>query len=153
MNGLLIDSRVDLRAFDEIYHNEVVAEHEPWNAIPDGKYEVKVDRVELTQSKSSGNPMLKWTLRITGSTFQGRLFWKYRAITENTLKYVKQDLTVCGMQLSQFSELPQRLSALQGIELEVTKLSRGDDSNILFNRRLGSVRQADGGVCDDDIPF
>jgi hypothetical protein len=153
MNGVLVDSRVDLRPYDEAYANEVVSEQEPWNSIPDGRYEVRVDRVELTQSKSSGNPMLKWTLRILGATFQNRLLWKYRAITENTLKYVKQDLSVCGLELPQFSALPSHLSALAGLELEVTKISRGEDSNIIFNRRLGSVDQGDGGVCDDDIPF
>ncbi|MFN9085509.1 MAG: DUF669 domain-containing protein [Acidobacteriota bacterium] len=153
MNGVLVDSRVDLRPYDEAYANEVVSEQEPWNSIPDGRYEVRVDRVELTQSKSSGNPMLKWTLRILGATFQNRLLWKYRAITENTLKYVKQDLCVCGLELPQFSALPSHLSALAGLELEITKISRGEDSNIIFNRRLGSVDQGDGGVCDDDIPF
>lgn len=153
MNGVLVDSRVDLRPYDEAYANEVVSEQEPWNSIPDGRYEVRVDRVELTQSKSSGNPMLKWTLRILGATFENRLLWKYRAITENTLKYVKQDLCVCGLELPQFSALPSHLSALAGIELEITKISRGEDSNIIFNRRLGSVDQGDGGVCDDDIPF
>ncbi|MBZ2178425.1 MAG: DUF669 domain-containing protein [Acidobacteriota bacterium] len=153
MNGVLVDSRVDLRPYDEAYANEVVSEQEPWNSIPDGRYEVRVDRVELTQSKSSGNPMLKWTLRILGATFQNRLLWKYRAITENTLKYVKQDLWVCGLELPQFSALPSHLSALAGLELEITKISRGEDSNIIFNRRLGSVDQGDGGVCDDDIPF
>ncbi|MFN9457602.1 MAG: DUF669 domain-containing protein [Acidobacteriota bacterium] len=144
---------MDLRPYDEAYANEVVSEQEPWNSIPDGRYEVRVDRVELTQSKSSGNPMLKWTLRILGATFQNRLLWKYRAITENTLKYVKQDLWVCGLELPQFSALPSHLSALAGLELEITKISRGEDSNIIFNRRLGSVDQGDGGVCDDDIPF
>jgi len=153
MNGVLVDSRVDLRPYDEAYANEVVSEYEPWNSIPDGRYEVRVDRVELTQSKSSGNPMLKWTLRITGTTFQNRLLWKYRAITENTLKYVKQDLSICGLALPQFSALPSYLPSLQGIELEITKISRGEDSSIVFNRRLGSVDQGDGGVCDDDIPF
>lgn len=153
MNGVLVDSRVDLRPYDEAYANEVVSEQEPWNSIPDGRYEVRVDRVELTQSKSSGNPMLKWTLRILGATFQNRLLWKYRAITDNTLKYVKQDLCVCGLELPQFSALPSHLSALAGLELEITKISRGEDSNIIFNRRLGSVDQGDGGVCYDDIPF
>lgn len=153
MNGILVDSRVDLRPYDEAYANEVVSEQEPWNSIPDGRYEVRVDRVELTQSKSSGNPMLKWTLRILGATFQNRLLWKYRAITENTLKYVKQDLCVCGLELPQFSALPAHLSALAGLELEITKISRGEDSNIIFNRRLGSIDQGDDGVCDDDIPF
>ncbi len=153
MNGVMVDSRVDLRFFDEMYQNEVVTEQETWNAIPDGRYEVRVDKVELTQSKSSGNPMLKWTLRIMGATFHNRLLWKYRAITENTLEYVKDDLFVCGLNLPQFSSLPSHLASLQGLELEISKISRGDDSNILFKRRLGSVQQGDGGVCDDDIPF
>jgi hypothetical protein len=153
MNGIMVDTRVDLRRFDELYRNEVVDGAETRIAIPDGRYEVRVDLVELRQSKSSGNPMLKWTLRITGSTFRGRILWKYRAITENTIKYVKQELSVCGLELAQFSALRDHLDSLTGIELEVTKITRGEDSNILFNRRLGAAYQGDGGVCDDDIPF
>ena len=153
MNGVIVDSRVDLRIFDEMYQNEVVTEQETWNAIPDGRYEVRVDKVELTQSKSSGNPMLKWTLRIMGATFHNRLLWKYRAITENTLEYVKDDLFVCGLNLPQFSTLSAHLDSLWGLELEISKTSKGENSYINFKRRLGSVQQGDGGVCDDDIPF
>jgi hypothetical protein len=152
MNGVLVDSRVDLRPYDEAYANEVVSDRSPGTAFRTASTKCggprRTDAVE-----SSCNPMLKWTLRILGATFQNRLLWKYRAITENTLKYVKQDLCVCGLELPQFSALPSHLSALAGLELEITKISRGDDSNIIFNRRLGSVDQGDGGVCDDDIPF
>jgi len=33
----MVDSRVDLRFFDEMYQNEMVTEQETWNAIPDGR--------------------------------------------------------------------------------------------------------------------
>jgi len=32
-------------------------------ACPDGKYQVNVEKAELTEAHTSGNPMLKWTLR------------------------------------------------------------------------------------------
>lgn len=36
--------------------------------VPDGRYNVNVESVELTSTNSSGEPMLKWALRIGGGT-------------------------------------------------------------------------------------
>ena len=65
----------------------------------------------------------------------------------------KDDLFVCGLNLPQFSTLSAHLDSLWGLELEISKTSKGENSYINFKRRLGSVQQGDGGVCDDDIPF
>ncbi len=54
----------DLSQWDEEYENAPVEEHDFEN-VPDGKYQVVVDRVELTASKTSDKPMLKWA-RSTG---------------------------------------------------------------------------------------
>ena len=45
--------------------------------VPDGRYSVNVDRVELKRSQNSGAKMLEWELRILGPSQAGRKLWKY----------------------------------------------------------------------------
>ena len=68
-------SDIDLTDFADDYTAAEVEERE-FEPVPDGKYQVNVDQVELVRAKSSGNPMLKWTLRILAPRFRGRLLWR-----------------------------------------------------------------------------
>ena len=105
-----------------------------------GNYQVTVEKVELTEAQSTGNPMLKWTLRVIAPKFVNRLMWRNSVITHNTLKYVKTDLHLCGRDLEKLSELPKHLKKLLDVKLEVTKKTKGDNENIFFNRRIENDR-------------
>ena len=105
--------------------------------IPDGKYQVNVERVELTRAQTSGIPMLKWTLRILAPTHKGRLLWRNNVIaTRENIRWLKADLYTCGLDLENISDLPGHLEKLIGVKLEVTKRTRGENENIYFNRRI-----------------
>lgn len=129
---------IDLAQFDDDFQSETAAERGDRENVPDGKYQVAVERVELTQS-SAGNPMLKWTLRILAPRFQNRFLWRNSVFTQNTLKYVKTDLHLCGLDLQKLSDLPDHLGKLIEVKLEVTKKTKGDNENIYFNRRIEMV--------------
>lgn len=126
---------IDLAQFDDDFQSESTEERADFESVPDGKYQVAVEKVELTQS-STGNPMLKWTLRILAPRFANRLLWRNSVFTANTLKYVKTDLHLCGLDLEKLSELPKHLGKLLEVKLEVTKKTKGDNENIYFNRRI-----------------
>jgi hypothetical protein len=127
---------IDLAHFDEEFANAPIEEREFEN-VPDGKYRVAVDKVELTTAKSSGNAMLKWTLRILGPRYAGRLLWRHNVlVTRENVRWLKQDLHVCGLDLVKLSELREHLAQLLDVQLEVTKKTRGENTNIYFNRRL-----------------
>jgi hypothetical protein len=126
---------IDLAQFDDDFQSEATAERGDFESVPDGKYQVAVEKVELTQS-STGNPMLKWTLRILAPRFANRFLWRNSVFTHNTLKYVKTDLHLCGLDLDKLSELPKHLDKLLDVKLEVTKKTKGDNENIYFNRRI-----------------
>jgi len=132
---------IDLAQFDDNFQNETPDERGEREDVPDGKYQVAVERVELTQS-SAGNPMLKWKLRILAPRFQNRILWRNSVFTHNTLKYVKTDLHLCGLDLQKLSELPDHLEKLIEVKLEVTKKTRGDNENIYFNRRIETAASA-----------
>lgn len=126
---------IDLAQFDDEFQSEAPEERGDFESVPDGKYQVAVDKVELTQS-SNGNPMLKWTLRILAPRHINRLIWRNSVFTSNTLKYVKTDLHLCGLELERLSDLPKHLEQLLDVKLEVTKKTKGDSESVYFNRRI-----------------
>jgi hypothetical protein len=132
---------IDLAQFDADFKSEATEERGDFESVPDGKYQVAVEKVELAQS-STGNPMLKWTLRILTPRFVNRFLWRNSVFTHNTLKYVKTDLHLCGLDLEKLSELPKHLGKLLEVKLEVTKKTKGDNENIYFNRRIETAASA-----------
>ena len=127
---------IDLTQFDEDFAEAEVEERD-FEPIPDGKYQVNVERVELTRAQTSGNPMLKWTLRIIAPRFRGRLLWRNNVMaTRENIKWLKTDLHTCGLDLEKLSDLPANLEKLIGVKLEVTKRTRGENENVYFNRRI-----------------
>ncbi len=129
-------SDLDLAQFDDEFAEAQIEERE-FEDVPDGKYQVKVDKVELTKAQSSGNPMLKWTLKILGPKCAGRLLWRNSVIaSKENLKWLKTDLHTCGLDIEKLSELPARLGDLLDVALEVSKRTKGDSENIYFNRRI-----------------
>ncbi len=149
---------LDLAQFDDDFETADVEEKE-FDEIPDGKYQVKVDRVELTRSETSGNPMLKWALKILGPAHKGRLLWRNNVIaSKDNVKWLKQDLYTCGLQIDKLSELSGKLESLLDIGLEVTKRTKNEFENIYFNRRivLDDSDATDSASCqdvNDMIPF
>ena len=129
-------SDIDLTQFDEEFAEAEVEDRE-FEPVPDGKYQVNVDQVELTRAQTSGNPMLKWTLRIIAPRFAGRLLWRNNVMaTRENIKWLKTDLHTCGLELEKLSELPNHLSRLLNVKLEVTKRTRGENENVYINRRI-----------------
>jgi len=129
-------SDLDLAQFDDDFAEAPVEERE-FEDIPDGKYQVNVEKVELTRAQSSGNPMLKWTLKILGPRFAGRLLWRNSVMaSKENLKWLKTDLHTCGLDVEKLSDLPARLGDLLDVKLEVTKRTKGESENIYLNRRI-----------------
>jgi hypothetical protein len=81
--------------------------------------------------------MLKWTLKILAPTHAGRLLWRNNVMaSKENIKWLKNDLHTCGLELEKLSELPERLNDLLDLTLEVTKRTRGENENIYLNRRI-----------------
>ena len=152
---------VDLTQLDDAFKDAPVEERE-FDPVPDGKYQVNVEKVEITTARSSGNPMLKWMLRILAPRFRGRMLWRNNVMaTRENLKWLKNDLHTCGLDLVKLSDLPANLDRLLDVKLEVTKRTKGDNENVYLNRRIvldgGAGSAGDGHdqgfAGDDEIPF
>lgn len=122
-------------------------------SLPDGKYRVVVERLELTTAKNSGQPMLKWWLRVSGGQFDHRLLFKNRVISDATLEWVRKEMLVCGLELTPFSSLPNRLGELVGATLAISKVTKNGYENIYINRRLTPQQETEIAELEDALPF
>jgi hypothetical protein len=123
---------MDLSAFDDDF---ATAEAPSLDEVPDGKYQVCIESVRLDRSQK-GDPMIKWDLIVISGPLTGRHIFKNSVISPAALPFVKGDLTTLGLELQRFSDLSNRLDELLDITLEVTKRTRGDYSNVYFNKRF-----------------
>ena len=146
------DVDVDLSRFDQTVQTET-KRRPAIEEIPDGRYDVRIEDVELYKSPSSGNPVLKYTLRVIGPTHANQLMWKRRGITDKTRDYVADEVKLCGLELERFSDLKQNLHELIGVEIEVTRKTRGEDVNIYFNGLVEGAKTRHPDVDEDDLPF
>ena len=145
---------IDLSRFNDDYRRAQTEEAaNAYSPVPDGRYRVIVENVELGTAKSTGNPLLKWRLRITSSPCQNRVLFKNSSITSNSIEWVKKELKVCGLDLEPFSDLPRKLGTLVGVELEISKATKGEYDNIYFNRRVTAQAAAELAELSDDLPF
>jgi hypothetical protein len=148
---------VDLSRFDNDF-SEAQVETKEFDSIPDGKYQVNVEKVEITTTKTTGNPMLKWTLKILAPNFRGRLLWRNNVMaTGENIRWLKNDLHTCGLELQKLSDLPANLPRLLDVKLEVTTKTKGENQNVYFNRRIILDDAADAGSSgihsSGDVPF
>lgn len=127
-----IGAGIDLSSFDEDYVAAVAPEHDE---LPDGKYQVTVNKAQLAES-NAGDPMIKWDLVVISGNHEGRHLFKNSVISKKSMPYVKADLLMLGLQLQRISDLPTYLPQLLDKKLEVTVRTKGDYCNCYFNRLL-----------------
>jgi uncharacterized protein DUF669 len=139
-----------LARFEDEWTKTSTSSDEMYSDIPDGTYDAVIEEARVSQTTSSGRPVVIWKLRIKGPQAVNRVVTKNRVITENTLAYLKEDLEKCRIQVSRLSELPARLEALVDHPIAVAK--RTKDGRVNFYFRWDSNRAGEIGP-DDDIPF
>jgi hypothetical protein len=140
---------VDLSSYDDDYAS---AEAPSQDEVPDGKYQARIESVKL-ESSQKGDPMIKFDLEVISGAQAGRHIFKNSVITQASIPYVKGDLKTLGLELAKFSQLAGRLEELLDVTLEVTKRTRGDYSNVYFNRRLRLAAAPSGDIPQEPLPF
>ena len=120
-----------------------------YSDIPDGTYDTVIEEARVSETASTGRPMVIWRLKITGPQAVNRVVTKNRVITENTLVYLKEDLEKCGTQVSRLSELPARLVGLVDHPIRVEKRTKDGRTNFYFRWEANRPGQ----IGPDDVPF
>jgi hypothetical protein len=141
----------DLARFDEDWTKAAAPSDGSHPDVPDGIYDAVIEDAQLTETASTGRPIVVWKLRIRGPQAVDRVVTKNRVITENTLQYLREDLDKCRLAVARLSELPARLGELVGRPIGIEKRTKDGRSNIYF--RWQQANRTDQGITDDDVPF
>ncbi len=141
----------DLAQWDEDFVNAPIEDRE-MDSVPDGKYQVVVDRVELTKSQNTNNTMLKWKLKVLGPKHAGAIIWRNNVLaSKSNVKWLKNDLHVCGLDIEKLSELPANMKRLLDVRLEVTKRTKGENENVYFNRLISTAPSGQNDDLDEEM--
>lgn len=145
-----------LASFDQDFADAPLPERSGGN-VPDGKYQVKIDSVEIRSNQFNGGMELAMRLKVLDGPQSGRIIFHQREIDNpERMSYLRGDLNVCGLELQKLSELPRKLESLLDVRLDVqvkSKASKNDPEkiyqNVYLNKRLSDA----DGVQDDDQPW
>jgi hypothetical protein len=104
----------------------------PADDIPDGVYDAVIEAVRLSETRSTGRPVVIWTIRIEGPRAVNRVVRKNKVISERTLPFLKDDLEKCGLRISRLSELGGRLDEMTGRPVQIERRTKGGRVNFYF---------------------
>lgn len=132
----------NLSQFDDDFTNTTAPEKGAFPVIPDGKYQVRVEALDLKKSKQ-GNAYIAFELQILSGEFAGKKLFKNSVITAGSMPYLKQDLQTLGW-TGKLSELedPSKRRVLLDVTLQVTVKSKGQDEqgrpnvNVYLDRQI-----------------
>ena len=139
---------VDLSAFDDDFEQTEV-DQDQIGDVPDGRYQVEITKADLRYTKTNHDPMLVMELTILGPKYNNRKIWHNRVfLNSESMRWLKNDLTICGLKLARLTDLNHRLNELVGVRLEIVKRTNGEYTNIYFQKRLVAPPKPTG-----DIPY
>lgn len=149
-----------LQQYEEAFQKSEVNKRN-FEELPDGKYTVRVDRVELTQSKTTMKPQLVWEFVVTEGRYTGRKVWKYNGLdSEDKIGFLKNDLYQAGLSIDRLMKLEANLPKLLDRILEIglkTKetLSFGKIQNVYINKLISNKKPSSAAAYTQnlDLPF
>lgn len=159
MNGMSMEEYEDyLKSFDEAFTAAPVPERGNYSAVPDGRYQVFIDKAEIRTNTNTGGMELSVQLKILGGEYQNRIIFHRRELDNpDRMSYLRGDLEVLGMgDVQRISQLPSQLKRMLDVKLEVQVKHKPNPNNperpyvnVYLNKRL----EERGDTQDDDRPF
>lgn len=126
--------RRELEALDAEFGRAQVEETRR-RPVPDGRYRAEVERVELKRARTN-SPMLEWVLLLIAGEYAGEKVYYHRTISAKTVRWIKQDLSVCGLDPEKLSDVAEHLPSLAGAQVEFSLKTKGEHRNVYINQRL-----------------
>ncbi|MBW2093311.1 MAG: DUF669 domain-containing protein [Deltaproteobacteria bacterium] len=139
----------DFSDLDDLQPDWVNADDDLNSPIPDGLYQMRVASMELTRTKNTQKPMVKWGLEVIGPTHEGRKVFDNQVIHGDDaetkklqLSFIKSRLKLCGCEPQKLGDLrePHVREQVLDVEVEVKKRTtvKGENEyvNYTFLRRL-----------------
>ena len=114
-----------LKQYDAEWGEAKVKEND-FTPLPDGKYQVRVDTVQIQEYEQTGAIYLYWELEVVNGQHEGRKVFKRNGL-DNPEKFgwLKTDLHRAGIELEKLSEiemvLPDLLDRILEVQLKTGK--------------------------------
>ena len=144
----------ELTEFDSMWPD--IDPDKEYKDVPDGIYQVRIDKCYMTRTKTTGKPMLKWELVVLAGEYVNRvIYWNNVLGSKNNIKYLKGNLIKCGMELDKVSDLPDRTGELLDKWIMIKKKKTGEYTNCYIQGLISPDDDLDdtGTDTDEDIPF
>ena len=153
----------DLSHLDELLVGAEPAESKSFD-VPNGKYQVFVDKAYVKKSDKTGSDQLVWELVILAGAYKKRrLFHRNTLLNQDNVRWLLHDLQIAGAPpITKMNELHDRVKVLLDVVLEISvrnkQLEENTVTNIYLNKKLtldipADVRNSSGGNEHDLTPF
>lgn len=126
--------------------------------VPDGTYQVRLDKMYITESKSSGRLQTVLEFEVIAGTYAFRRVWKYAGMeTVEQLDYLTNDLRRLGIEHFTWSTVETQFIKVVDKVYEIKLQTKGEFQNLYIVRALKNEDFASdvakGNDPDDDVPF
>lgn len=129
------------------------AKESSFEALPDGNYRVEVKEAVIKQTQDKENYYVNLKLRVEGPSHVGRFIFKACSLQEDRLKYLKTDLSVMGVDLTNIEKLEDALEVIPGRLLEIALKTKGEYQNVWINKLIVDGDITDSPSAKEDLPF
>ncbi len=115
-------------------------EEKSFSEVPEGKYQVKIEKAELNHSKNSGRFQCSWTFVIVSGPQKNRKIFKHDGLdNEDGRSFFRGTLAKLGCEWpKKASELPEVLEELLDTYAEVTVKKKDEYTNCYINKAIDS---------------
>ena len=156
----------DFSDLDELQPDWVTADEDMDADVPDGIYQVQIDKIELTHVKGEGpyfgKPMLCWTLKILGPHHIDRLMFDNQLIHnigDDPAKVIARQLGFVKSRLNMLGHVPEKLSDLADdhvleryldLVVEIQQKTTEKKGKTFVNIRFRKLLELDGSTTPDE---
>ena len=132
----------DLSDLDSLLAGAKPAERKASDPVPNGRYQVFVDKAHVDEHEETGTRQLVWELVIIAGAHRGRRLWhKNTLATQKNIDWLLHDLQLVGVpfpeRMNDLHQLtPQLLDVVLDINVRNQTVEGKVYANIYLNRRL-----------------
>ncbi|MHB9023447.1 MAG: DUF669 domain-containing protein [Armatimonadota bacterium] len=132
----------DLSDLDTLLVGAKPAERKKSDPVPNGRYQVFVDKARVDQHEETGNRQLVWEMVVLAGPHRGRRLWYRNTLgTQKNVDWLLHDLQLVGAPLPErMNDLHAIVKHLLDVTLEVNVRNQVVDghtyTNVYLNRRV-----------------
>ena len=124
-----------------------------YDALPDGKYQVKIESIRFNHTKETNKPMFSWDL-ILVSKHAGRHIFHNRVLgNADNMKWARQEFANLGLEANSINELTDKLDEILDAVIEIQLKTKGQYQNCYINKLVSKALGHEVNMDDSDQPF